>query len=314
MHERRVLQHRQLRPGQPQVPPDGHPEPGDAAGVPGRGVPGDLGGAGQGGDGLPVGGTDGRVPAVGELGEQQRHGEDGQRPQARDAHRERHHGTGRTHRGGDPDHAAQLFAQQRPEGPAGARVRGCGGEHGVAQGGQGEEREQQQRVGGAAPVVEDALVGQGPEADGGEADGEHAPRQGVEDGTAAAGDVGHAAQQGGGEHDADGLGDAVVRGLPGDVSEQRVRQRARGPERSRLPGLGTGAPGQLAEGDEAPEGERHGPLLGPRPEHGGEAPEREEAGTAGYEEQRRRPRRPGRLAGAPGRVRAQPPARCRRGG
>ena len=68
VHQGRVLQHGQIGLGQPQLAADGAAERGHPAGVPVRGVAGDLGGPGERGDGLPVGGAHGGEPAEGRTG------------------------------------------------------------------------------------------------------------------------------------------------------------------------------------------------------------------------------------------------------
>ncbi|BFO15173.1 hypothetical protein SHKM778_15610 [Streptomyces sp. KM77-8] len=224
VHQGGVLQHGQFGFAQSEVPAHRLAECGDPAGVSGRGAAGDLGGPREGGDGLPVGGAHGGVPPVGELGEQQRYGEDGQRPQSDDRDAERHHRARGDDGGPDAGQGPQFVAQGRQEGPSGAGVGERGGEDGVAQGGEGQQGEQQDRVGGAAPAVEGAPVVQRLEAQGDEADGQHPARRRVEGGAVLASDVRHAAEQGGREHHGDDLGGAVVGGPPRDLAEQRVRQ------------------------------------------------------------------------------------------
>ncbi len=132
-------------------------------------------------------------------------------------------------------------------------MRQRGREQSVAQGGEGEDRQQEQGVGGA-PAVERALVEQGLEADGGEAYGERAPGEVVEHGPPAR-DVRHAAQERGDEDDGQDLEGPVVRGFSAVLSQQGVRQGRGGAERRGLPALRAGPPGEFADGDQGAEGE-----------------------------------------------------------
>ncbi len=250
-------------------------------GVPGGGAARDLGGAGEGGDGLPVGGADGRVPAQGELDEQHGQAEHGQRPQTDDGDRECHHRAGRADGGADAEQSAQFLAQQGAERPAGAAVGERGGQDRPAQGGEGEQGEQQEGVGGAAPMGEGALAVEGLEADGGEADGEDPAGQVVDGGAAAGPDVRDGAEHGGDEDDGDDLGGSVLAGPPGVGAEQGVRQGAGGTEGRGLPlSLFVAPPGQFADGYEHAEGERDALVVQAGPEGDGEGAGRDEGGGA----------------------------------
>ena len=141
VHQRRVLQVAQLGVAHAQLAADRHGQLADPARVPGLGVAAELGDPGQRPDGLQGRLADRGVAAERELGQQQRHDEDRQRPEAHDGGGQRDQRAGRADGGADADLGPDLVAQHGRE----RRAVGSGphrrGEHRVDdQGGEDDTR------------------------------------------------------------------------------------------------------------------------------------------------------------------------------
>ena len=115
VHQRGVLQVAQVGVAHAQLAADRDGHLADPAGVPGLGVAAELGDPRQRADRLQRRLADRGVPAERELGEQQRHDEDGQRPGPHDAGRQGEQRTGGADRGADAGLGPDLVAQHRDE-------------------------------------------------------------------------------------------------------------------------------------------------------------------------------------------------------